>query len=105
MIPRIIFAFLALGFAVAGIWFVWPTSFAELSDYASNMEPWGKVVMLDVVMALLVGIYFIYNDAKRKGVNALPYAILTVCTGSFGLFVYLTINYGKPENIPKQAPE
>lgn len=46
-------------------------------------------VCFDLVLALSVCAYFIYRDAKQRGIAPLPYVALTLGTGSFGPLLYL----------------
>lgn len=47
------------------------------------------LVCFDLTIALSVAVAFIWKDAKARGVSPMPYAVLTVLTGSIGPLVYL----------------
>lgn len=44
---------------------------------------------LDLVVACGIGVGWMWADARKRGIQPLGYALLTVCTGSVGLLTYL----------------
>jgi hypothetical protein len=84
------------------LWWILFASFGALNAYAAyaaglrgigaylrGLGPWGIVATADLLTALLVGIVWQWRDARAKGVAALPYALVTLGTGSLGLLLYL----------------
>jgi hypothetical protein len=55
----------------------------ELSTYA------GMQVLLDLVIALVLVLVWMYRDAKKIGRSFLPWLVLTLIAGSFGPLLYL----------------
>ncbi len=49
---------------------------------------WGKQVGIDLISSITIGLFFAVAKAKRVGVRSLPWVILTVLTGSIGLFAF-----------------
>ena len=53
------------------------------------MSSAGWQVLLDLVVACVLGILWMFDDARRVGRNPWPYAALTMAFGSFGLLFYV----------------
>ena len=52
-------------------------------------EPWGLQMLLDLVIACSFGAGWMLGDARRRGLAAWPYVVLTVLLGSIGLLAYV----------------
>ena len=63
----------------------------ELSTYA------GMQVLLDLVIALVLVLIWMYRDAKKIGRQFVPWLILTLIAGSFGPLLYLLTRNSKPK--------
>ena len=59
-------------------------------------------VALDLVIALSLVTLWMWNDARGRGVSAVPYLILTLMLGSIGPLLYLFRRAGEQE--PVTAP-
>ncbi|HXG29170.1 MAG TPA: DUF2834 domain-containing protein [Nevskiales bacterium] len=46
-------------------------------------------ILLDLVIACLILIVWMFRDAPERGINPWPYALLTLAGGSLGVLVYL----------------
>ncbi|HYC53983.1 MAG TPA: DUF2834 domain-containing protein [Candidatus Binatia bacterium] len=46
-------------------------------------------IMLDLALALTFFVAWMVGDARERGINAIPYALLVLTTGSIGALVYL----------------
>jgi hypothetical protein len=46
-------------------------------------------VAIDLGFSLAIALFFIYPDAKRKGLPFVPYAVATALTGSIALLAYV----------------
>ena len=46
-------------------------------------------VLFDLVLALTFFLVWMRNDARERGINMLPYAVMTLTLGSIGALVYL----------------
>ena len=74
--------------------------FLALSAFALFGEPvsalvetvsgnfWGIQIFADLCIALTFGTVWMWRDAKRLGINPLPYALAVPLTGSIALLVY-----------------
>ena len=58
---------------------------ALLSDLA------GRQALLDLVIASVLLLGFLWRDAQRTGRRFWPYVLLTLSTGSFGPLLYLLL--------------
>ncbi len=74
-----------------------------LGVYLRDLGPWGILATSDLLIALIIGIGWMWSDARRRGITPLPYLLLTLATGSLGLLVYLT-RFGIPEGDSRSAP-
>jgi hypothetical protein len=62
-------------------------SFAEI--YAAFVaNPWTIQVAIDLVLALTMVCAWMWNDAKQRGKNPVPWLLATTCTGSIAPLVY-----------------
>jgi hypothetical protein len=78
-------AFLAVAFLLFTIWTIAATG-QPLGFVAEHTHsPWGAQVGIDLLNALVVGIYFARVLANQYRFRAWPYMLLTLCTGSPGV--------------------
>lgn len=68
---------------------------AGLIAYLRSLGPWGALATADLLIALLIGISWTAKDARARGINPLPFTLLTLATGSAGLLFYL-VRHGRP---------
>jgi hypothetical protein len=54
-------------------------------------------LLVDVTIALSLVALWMWNDAKRRGISALPYLGLTLVFGSIGPLLYLLRTGGRAE--------
>jgi fatty acid desaturase len=54
-------------------------------------------VLVDLTIALTLVVLWMWNDAKRRGISALPYLGLTLVLGSIGPLLYLLRTAGQPD--------
>ena len=97
---KLLWAFLLIEFVALN---VYAFAVADLWDYLSNMGPFGWVGIADLLIALAIAVVWMWRDARAKGVKPLPYALLTVATGSPGLLVYLLRHGGAPKSMSPTA--
>ena len=57
----------------------------------SLAHDWAAQVFVDLVIALLIVLTWLVNDAKKRGVAAWPFVILTFTLGSIGPLIYLSL--------------
>ena len=62
-----------------------------------HFRSWGAAqVFTDLVIMGLLGCVAMVADARRRGVAAWPWVVLTLATGSFGPLIYLLVReWGK----------
>ncbi len=63
---------------------------APLMDNAATIQ-----VTVDLVLALVVALGFVVKDAREKGVNPIPFVVLTLFSGSVGLLAYVAAHLGR----------
>ena len=56
----------------------------------------GVATFVDLIIALVLILAWIGDDARRRKVSAIPYLVLTVALGSIGPLVYLILRSGDP---------
>lgn len=57
----------------------------------------GAQVMADLVIALGLVLTWLWQDARARGRNPLPWVVFTLAAGSFGPLVYLLTRKGSAE--------
>lgn len=50
---------------------------------------WGNQIWFDLLLAASTALFLLIPKARAAGINPLPWAILTVATGSIGLLAFL----------------
>jgi uncharacterized membrane protein len=86
---KLLWGTLLVGFGALNIYGFVASDLAGLVAYFKNLGPWGIVATADLMIALLIGISWMWRDARAKGLSALPYIVLAIATGSIGLLAYL----------------
>lgn len=80
---------LFVGFAAVNVYALVESGFAGLGEYLGSLGPWGVVATTDLLIALSLGVVWMWREARLKRAAPLPYALLTLATGSLGLLLYL----------------
>jgi len=78
-------AVLAVAFFLFTIWTIVTTGQPLGFVVEHTHSPWGAQVGIDLLNALLVGIYFANIQSQQYRFRAWPYVLLTLCTGSPGV--------------------
>jgi hypothetical protein len=86
---RVVWITLAVAFAALNVWAVASAGLEGIVAYLSDLGPIGVVATVDLVLALIVGLTFVVRDARARRVDARPFVVLTLGTGSLGLLAYL----------------
>lgn len=86
---KLMWGLLLAGFIGVNIYAFSTASVGDFQIYLSNLGPWGTLATVDLVLALIIGIFWMWSDAKKRNVNPVPYVVLTLLTGSIGLLLYL----------------
>ncbi|UTW60259.1 hypothetical protein KFE96_08075 [Kordiimonas sp. SCSIO 12603] len=84
-------------FTAITLYAVFAGSLSAALDGLMVMGPWGLQVSFDLVIAFGICNFWIWQDAKRKGINPLPYLIGTLLTGSIAILFYMAKHTGKTE--------
>jgi hypothetical protein len=89
---------MSVGQIVLGLVFVAFSAFTGYVFYAqgaiafvewATKSPVGIQLSLDLVIALTLVAGWMIGDARRRGVSAVPYVVLTLFLGSIGPMLYL----------------
>ena len=76
-------------------------TFSEVSA-AFTANPWIIQASVDLVLALSLVCVWMWNDARSRGRNPLPWVVATLLTGSIAPLTYLLL---RPENGPATRGE
>lgn len=57
-------------------------------DFA-NASFWGLQIIIDFLLAVAIGLGFVFTDARARDINPWPFVALTLTLGSIGLLGYL----------------
>lgn len=61
-----------------------------LGLFEPHFQSWGGgQVLADLAILAVLGCIWMVADARRSGVNAWPFVVLTLAAGSFGVLFYL----------------
>lgn len=73
--------------------------------YETLFANWATTLaMVDLVIALAMIVAWMWQDARRRGVNPVPYAVLTLGFGSVGPLLYLIRRFGTDSAVAAHAP-
>lgn len=89
------FGLLLADFAAFTGWVVWQYGYFGLFRVALSNGATVQV-LIDLVIACSVGMFWIYNDAPKRNMNPWPYLVATTFLGSIGLLAYLVRRAGVP---------
>ena len=85
---KILLSLVLLDFLALTVWVVLDTGyFAAIDQLASTWV--GMLAIFDLLISLTIATVWMWTDAKRHGVNPLPYLALTLVTGSAGPLLYV----------------
>ena len=85
---QLLYVFLFIDFAILSGWSMYHVGFIGIFEAGVN-NPGSIQIFVDLFIAASIAMGFIWQDAKRLGVNAIPYLVVTAALGSFGLIAYL----------------
>lgn len=97
---QILFIFLFIGFAILSSWSTYQVGISGI--FKAGMDnPGGIQIFTDLIIACSVAWGFMWPDARRRGINPIPYLIGTLALGSFGLLAYMIRRESSP--VPASA--
>jgi hypothetical protein len=85
-------AILGVVFAVFAALNVYALYAAGISGFVTALtsgNAWNTVLGVDLLISLGLVLTWLWRDARARGSSPLPYALLTVLTGSIGPLLYL----------------
>ncbi|HBQ11593.1 MAG TPA: hypothetical protein DEF51_10675 [Myxococcales bacterium] len=65
---------------------------------------WAGQITLDLCICAFFGCLWVWRDAKKRGLNPLPYVIAVPFTGSLALLVYAIRRQSAPSSAPLGQP-
>lgn len=87
-VKAILLGLLMLDFAGLTIYaFVTQDMFAFLGEMLQSA--WGIQVVAEILIAVTFAAVWTYQDARKRGINPMPFIILTFCLGITGPLAYL----------------
>lgn len=85
---RLFLIFLFIDFALLSGWAVYHVGYLGIFE-AGLANPGAIQLFVDLLIVCGLGIGVMWADAKKQGINAVPFVLLTCVLGSFGLMAYL----------------
>lgn len=79
---------LLIPFTALTIYAVMEVGYIGIFDYHRH-SPAGWQVFADLVIALVLVLYWLFADARKSGRNPWPWVVITLLLGSFGPLIYL----------------
>lgn len=87
-IRKLLLWFVLIDFSAYTAWVLYVDGYIGLIQRALA-NPSTIQVALDLVIACTLIIMWMIADARKRGANALPFVLLTLCLGSIGPLCYL----------------
>ncbi len=96
---KILLAILFADFVAFSGWSLWAGGLMGFVD-AALYNPAAMQIAADLCIAVAIGCFWIWKDAKARGANPLPYLIAAPFVGSISLLAYLLL---RPSEAPAPA--
>lgn len=74
-------------FTVFSLWVVATRGYTGFLSL-SGREPWALQMLIDLSLALVLGVRWMAGDARKRGIAIWPFVILCVFLGSIGWLAY-----------------
>ena len=87
---KLLIAAVLVDFVGLTVWAVAVHGFVGLFE-AILATPAGILAFVDLSIALTLAMVWMWQDARKRGVSALPYCAVTLATGSVGPLLYLLL--------------
>lgn len=97
MINRTFAILLLIPFSILSCYAVYQVGYWGILTYHLP-SPAGWQVFVDLVIALVLVLSWLIQDAKKQGRNPWPWVIITLVLGSFGPLLYLLTNKPSEEH-------
>jgi hypothetical protein len=81
-------ALVLAAFGAFSVWVVATDGFTAFLSLAAR-EPWALQMLLDLAIACSFAIGWMVRDAKKRGIAAAPFVVMTILLGSIGVLVYV----------------
>src|SRR5262245_6496359 len=96
-------AFVLFGFSVLNVYVM---SQYGVGDVVALLTANAVTVLalVDLTISLSLIVVWMWNDAKDRGISALPYAVVTMFLGSIGPLIYLLRTVGERAPAATNAP-
>lgn len=101
---RGIWVALVIGFAALNVWALASAGLGGIVDYLASLGPIGILATVDLLLALLVSLVFVLRDGRTRGIDARPFVVLTLISGSVGLLAYLARHDVGPTGADGRTP-
>ena len=75
-------------FTAFSLWVVYGHGYTGFLALAGR-EPWALQMLLDLVISLSFALGWLRADARRRGIAAWPYFVVTLFLGSIGVLAYV----------------
>ena len=99
---RWLLGFVLADFAVLNAYVVYQYGYGGFVELATaNLAT--VAVLVDLTIALTLVSVWMWNDAKARGISALPYLVVTLFLGSIGPLLYLLRTSGREAAIAAPA--
>jgi len=87
-VKKLLLLLFLLDFTAVGVWAIYEMGLMGFFEAATS-SAWALQITFDLVVALTFVNVWMWKDARKHGINPLPYVIGTVFTGSISPMVYL----------------
>lgn len=94
-----------LGFLTLNAWAIFTGGWEGFVSFVTHLGPYGVLTCVDLMLALSVGIWWSWHDARTRGLSPWPQALLTLMTGSVGLLLYLVRHGTRPVGFVTRGPD
>lgn len=78
-----------IGFAALNVWAFAVGGLDGFVDFLTSLGPFELLSIVDLLLALLIGMVFVHRNARGRALQARTFLFLTLLTGSLGLLGYL----------------
>ncbi|MCB9529323.1 MAG: hypothetical protein H6703_13085 [Myxococcales bacterium] len=88
---KLVVGVLLLDLLAVSAWAIASDGITGIVDYIAAMGPWGWQLGVDLVVALVLVMGWMWRDARSRGKNPVGWMVATVLLGSIAPLVYLLL--------------